>query len=165
MRLLHTLLFLAPILTACSSDGPTRPDPKGDTGAVSGTVGGAAWGNTAFAQATWAEANKTYILSASDVSLGGRAVMMVLTDVDKPGTYSLGLGVPFRYANVALQAGVWETTQTSTGQAVLTIVTPQRLKGTLTFTGVPAASYPNATGTVAVNLAFDVTVVPVNTGQ
>ncbi len=164
MRLLPALLLLLPVLTAaCGDSSPTKPDPKENTGPVSGTVGGVAWTNTISATATYTPATKTYTFHAADGSLTGRAVLLMLTDVDGPGTFTLGVDLPFRYANVALQAGVWETNVGGGGQAVISIATTSRLKGTMTWTGVPAGSSPGATGTVAVNMSFDVPVTVLST--
>ena len=143
---------------------PPPPPPPPASAPMTATIDGVAWASTAQTIATYQASSNTYNVAGAEPGINpGRAMVISVMNVAGPGTYPLGTGLPFRYANVGSGGNVWETSvaqgAASSGSIVVTIATPTRFKATFSFTGVPAASSPNATGTkVVTNGAVDVTI-------
>ncbi len=131
---------------------------------MSATIDGVAWSSGAQTLASYIPSSQSYNVVGAEPGISpGRAIAISVMNIGGPGTYQLGTGLPFRYANTTHSSNAWETSVAqgaqSSGSIVVEIATPTRFKATFTFTGVPAPNSPNATGTkVVTNGKVDVTI-------
>lgn len=156
-------VVVAITLSGCSGDGPT--DPGGNdggnslTGAIKATIDGSPWASPVqFTTAAYTASSNTYLIVGAEQAVGGRALLINLSSVPGPGTYSLPSSLPFRYANTTSGTQVWETNVGTTGTVVVTTATPTRFVGTFSFTARPTSSNPAGNTVNVTNGSFDVTI-------
>jgi hypothetical protein len=181
LRRLVALAVATCTLAGCasSSDGSTGPNltPTGATGLLAATIDGAAQtadSSTVRAVATPAIAGGIKIAGTFLAGVNTHLMTINLYNIDKPGTYPLGVN-PTVYGGYVTDSrtsgATWQTPLSGeSGEVVITAISATRIAGTFHFFATPFTGTP-ATGTRSVTLGrFDVPVagtvkpVPANTG-
>ena len=129
---------------SCSDNSPTDTDDE-PSGALSAQIDGQSWSATTR--------NVTYVsgtVTVTGTDGSQRTVLVAAANVTAPGSFQLTQGNPNgAIASVIEGAAIWSSSVAGgTGTLTISVLTATRVKGSFTFTGLPATA--SATGTRAV---------------